>query len=193
MAKKRPTKKARPAAARKAATKRPRPKAKAVKRARPAAKVVKRARPAAKAAKPATRKAPARKVRRATRPAAPAVNPLRQLAQRIVDLTVTHNDEAAFALYADNVESAETGMPPQVGVEALRQKFAMWRTMTTDSTWRARNVWVDGNTIVIEWEGRVTWAATGQQGDLNEVAIHEIANGKIVRERFYYDRAALPS
>ena len=192
MAKKRPTKKARPAA-RKAATKRPRPKAKVVKRARPAAKAVKRTRPAAKAAKPATRKAPAPKARRASRPATPAVNPVRALAQRIVDLTVTHNDDAAFAFYADNVESVEPGMPPQVGVDALRQKFAMWRSMTTDSTWRARTVCAEGNTIVIEWEGRVTWAASGQQSDLHEVAIHEVANGKIVRERFYYDRAALPS
>jgi ketosteroid isomerase-like protein len=183
MAKKRPTKKARPAAARKAATKRPRPKA----------KVVKRARPAAKAAKPAKRKAPAPKARRAIRPAAPAVNAVRALAQHIVDLTATHNDEAAFALYADNVESVEPGMPPQYGIDALKQKFAMWRSMTTDSTWRARTVCVDGNTIVIEWQSRVTWAATGQQSDLNEVAIHEVDNGKIVRERFYYDRTAMPS
>jgi ketosteroid isomerase-like protein len=183
MAKKRPTKQARPAAARKTATKRPRPKA----------KVVKRVRPVAKAAKPAKRTALAPKARRAARPAAPAANPVRALAQRIVDLTATHNDEAAFALYAENVESVEPGMPPQVGIDALKQKFAMWRSMTTDSTWRARTVCVDGNTIVIEWQSRVTWAATGQQSDLHEVAIHEVENGKIVRERFYYDRAAMPS
>ena len=183
MAKKQPTKKTRAAGARKAVAKRP----------RPALKTVKRSRPAAQAAKPAARKAPAPKARRVTRPAVPAVNPVRALAQRIVDLTTTHNDEAAFALYADNVESVEPGMPPQTGIDALRQKFAMWRSMTTDSTWRARTVCVDGNNIVIEWESRVTWAATGQQSDLNEVAIHEVDNGKIVRERFYYDRAALPS
>jgi ketosteroid isomerase-like protein len=67
----------------------------------------------------------------------------------------------------------------------------MWRGMVSQSAWQARNVWVDNNTIIIEWTGQVTFAATGKQGQLNEVAIHEIENGKIVRERFYYDRSAL--
>jgi ketosteroid isomerase-like protein len=167
----------------------PRAKAKAGKR--PAAKKVATRRMIRKTvAKPAQRK-PATKAAAAptARPATP--NPLRALAQRIVELTLSHNDEASFTLYSDFVESAEPGQPPAVGIEAIRKKFAMWRGMVSDSSWRVRNVWVDGNTIIIEWTGRVTFAATGKQADLNEVAIHEIANGKIVRERFYYDRSAL--
>jgi len=116
---------------------------------------------------------------------------VRELAQRLVDLTVKHEDQQAFALYADDVESIEAGMPTAVGIEAIQQKFAMWRTMVSDSTWQARNVWVDGNAIIIEWSARVTFAATGKQVDLNEVAIHETESGKIVRERFYYDPSVL--
>jgi ketosteroid isomerase-like protein len=151
-----------------------------------------RARARAKTAKPQGRKRPATKAAAAkrVRPAAVA-NPVRALAQRIVDLTVRHEDEGALALYADNIESVEQGMPPGVGMDAIRQKFKMWRATVSDSTWRARNVWVDGNTIIVEWTGRVTFTATGRQADLNEVAIHEVQNGKIVRERFYYDRSAL--
>ncbi|MBI4516217.1 MAG: nuclear transport factor 2 family protein [Deltaproteobacteria bacterium] len=125
------------------------------------------------------------------RPAAPAPNPVRELAQRILDLTITHNDEASFALYADNVESIEPGMPPVTGIDAIKQKFAMWRAMVSDSSWKARNVWVDGNTIVIEWDCRATFAATGRQSEFSEVAIHEVRDGKITRERFYYDRSAM--
>jgi len=116
---------------------------------------------------------------------------LRALAQRIVDLTVANMDEESLALYADNVESREASNPPMVGVDALREKFKMWRSMVTDAAFLPRSVSADGHTIIIEWDGRVTLAASGRVAELNEVAVHEIENGKIVRERFYYDPAVL--
>jgi len=118
-------------------------------------------------------------------------DPMRDLAKRIVDLTIRGDDSAAFALYGDNVESVEMGMPPGIGIPALREKYAMWRAMASDARWTARSVVVDGNTIVVEWQGRVTLAPSGRTVNLNEIAIHEIENGKIVRERFYYDPRAL--
>jgi ketosteroid isomerase-like protein len=151
----------------------------------------KRAHVRAQTAKPAPRKRAAKVPgSRKARPAA-VTNPVRELAQRLVELTVNHGDEKAFAFYADNVVSIEAGMPAAVGIDAIRQKFAMWRGMVSDSTWQARNVWVDGNAIIIEWGARITFAATGKQVDFNEVAIHEVENGKIVRERFSYDPSVL--
>lgn len=173
MAKKRVTKKSRTVARRKAKTAKASPRR--VKRAKP--KMRKRAATKARGAK-------------RTRPAT-VTNPLRELARRIVDLTIRQDDEGSYALYADNVESIEPGMPPTVGIDAIKQKFARWRSTVSDSSWQARKVCVDGNTILIEWTGRVTFAATGTRAELNEIAIHEVQNGKIVRERFYYDRAAL--
>jgi ketosteroid isomerase-like protein len=153
---------------------------------------VRSARKSSAAAKAKTaRPRPARRASAPPRRAAAAPNPLRVLAQRIVELTIRGDDEGTFPLYADTVESVEMGMPPAVGIDAIRQKFTMWRGMVSDSTWQARNVWVDGNTIMIEWAGQVTFAATGRRAELNEIAVHEIANGKIVRERFYYDRSVL--
>jgi len=116
---------------------------------------------------------------------------LRELAQRIVDLTIANDDEATLALYADGIESKEANNPASVGKEAIKQKFAMWRTMVTDSAFTPVTVSADGKMIVIEWNGRVTLAASGRVVDLNEVAVHEIADGKIVRERFYYDPSVL--
>jgi len=165
---------------------------KAKKASRPAARkaAAKRTAPKKAAKKPAARKPAARPAPR--KPAA-RNEPLRALARKIVDLTVSGNDDATLALYADGVESVEQGMPAMSGIEAIRQKFAMWRGMVTDSRWTARNVWVDGNSIAIEWVGTVTRAADGKVVDLCEVAVHDIENGKIVRERFYYDPAALRS
>jgi ketosteroid isomerase-like protein len=148
--------------------------------------------PARTAARKPAKVPKARARRTATAPQRPpALDPVRLLADRIVALTVAQDDEASFGLYADDVESIEMGMPPTVGIPALREKFAMWRSMVSSSSWSARNVWVQGNTIIIEWNGHVTLAATGREVDLNEIAVHEVADGKIVRERFYYDRTAL--
>ncbi|MFQ5665866.1 MAG: nuclear transport factor 2 family protein [Candidatus Binatia bacterium] len=168
MAKKRPTRKTRPAASRK------------------------RSRVAPRTGAPAQRKqaAPNPRARTSVRRAPPS-NPVRDLARRIVELTVKHDDHASFALYAKGVESIEPGMPPAVGIKAIKDKFARWRRTVSDSSWRARKVWVGGNTIIIEWTGHVTFAATGKRADLSEVAIHETQDGKIVCERFYYDRTAL--
>jgi ketosteroid isomerase-like protein len=63
--------------------------------------------------------------------------------------------------------------------------------MVTDAHFEPRRVCVDGNTIVIEWVGDVTLAASGQRAKLHEVAIHEIRDGKIAREAYFYDPASL--
>jgi ketosteroid isomerase-like protein len=155
---------------------------KALPRAKKAVRVVRKATPKSKKTAPRARQAKA---------AAPADQAIRDLAKRIVDLTEAGDDEASLALYADDIESTEMGMDPTRGLEAIRQKFAMWRSMVSNAEFTARRVWVDGDTIVIEWDGRCTLAANGRIADLIEIAIHEIRGGKIARERFYYNPAAL--
>lgn len=167
---------------------------KALKLKKPAAKrvakqvVARKAAPKA-AAKPAR---PAAKAKVITRTVAVDRNAdLRALAQRIVDLTVANNDEEALTLYAENVESCEASNPPMIGVDAIREKLKAWRGMVTDAAFIPRSVCADGSTIVIEWDGRITLATSGRVAEMREVAVHEIENGKIVRERFYYDPAVL--
>jgi uncharacterized protein (TIGR02246 family) len=116
---------------------------------------------------------------------------LRALAQRIIDATLANDEDAVLALYADDVESREAGQPPVVGRDAIRAKLEAWRGMVSDAVFQPLNVVVDGHTIVIEWVGRITLAASGRIVELTEVAVHEIANGRIVRERYYYDPALL--
>jgi len=98
-----------------------------------------------------------------------------------------NDDEGAFALYAADVESIEPGQPPMHGIDAIRQKFAGWRSMVSSARFEPRRVCVDGDTIVIEWLGDVTLAASGKHVRLHEVAIHELHDGRIARELFFYD------
>jgi ketosteroid isomerase-like protein len=116
---------------------------------------------------------------------------LRGLARRIVAVTQSNDDEATLALYADDVESTEQGQQPTRGIDSIRQKFAGWRGMVSDARFEPRRVCVDGNTIVIEWVGDVTLTASGKRAQLHEVAIHEIRDGKITREAYFYDPSAL--
>lgn len=164
-----------------AATKaRPKAKASAVRRTAPAKRAGAKA-----VTKPVARPAAAR------RPAAPRPDPVRELARRLIDVTVAEDDEAAFALYAPDIESTEPGQPPVRGLGAIRQKYAGWRQMTSASHFEPRRTAVDGNTIMIEWVGTVTLAGTGKTVELRELAVHEIENGKIVREAYYYDPSVL--
>lgn len=167
------------------------------------AKVKKKTAKAAKAAKKPARKVARAAARPSRKPAAKAKPKpsagrgtasgagLRVLAQRIIDVTIADDDAGMLGLYAESIESSEAGQPPTVGLDALRGKLAGWRNMITDSSFEPRRVLVDGNTIAIEWFGRVTLAASGRQAELHEIAVHEIRDGKIVREAFFYNPAAL--
>jgi len=146
-------------------------------------------RPAARKAKPAKRAA--KPAKHAAKPVPSAGDAMRALARRIVAATTTNDDEATLALYAPDVESTEMGQPPSKGIPALKEKFAGWRAMTAEAHFEPKRVLVDGNTIVIEWIGRVTMAGSGKQAEMHEVAIHEIRDGKITREAYFYNPASL--
>ena len=139
------------------------------------------------AAKKVVRKAPAKKAA----PKPPPGADVRALAKRIVALTVANDDEATFGLYDPNVESAEMGQPATRGLDALRTKFEGWRNFVSSARFEPKRVVVDGNTIVIEWVGNIVLAATGKEAQMHEVAVHEVKNGKIVREAYFYNPAAL--
>jgi ketosteroid isomerase-like protein len=116
---------------------------------------------------------------------------VRAVAKRIVDLTTSDPGDAIFDIYAEDVESIEMNQPATVGLDAIRAKFEGWNSMVSNPQFTAKNIWVDGDTIIIEWVGDVTLNANGKQATLREIAVHEIKGGKIKRERYYYDPQAL--
>lgn len=150
--------------------------------------------PKAKAKAKPTRKAPSRKTSskpKATRPAKARPDTAMTIARKILELGSSSGEAEILALYAPDAESIEMSMPPTVGLEALRAKFQAWGAMVSSAKFVPSNVWVAGNTILIEWRGECVLAGSGKHVELREVAIHEVENGKIKRERYYYDPAAL--
>jgi ketosteroid isomerase-like protein len=136
--------------------------------------------------KPARKRAAARRGKRAAaskRPAAAAS--LDALARKIVKATNDPNYPFAEFYAADVVSREATGEVFR-GLAGLEQKGRNWESMQMGTTWKARNVFVKGNTICIEWDARVT-LRDGRTVDMPEVALHEVRDGKIVSERYYYN------
>ncbi|MFM7735473.1 MAG: nuclear transport factor 2 family protein [Alphaproteobacteria bacterium] len=116
---------------------------------------------------------------------------LRRVARAIVTSTSVHDEKRMLALYADSIESQEANQLPVYGIEAIKLKAEQWRKMVSDSRWHARNMWCDGQTVIIEWEAQLTLRPGSRKVLLREIAVHEIRAGRIVRERFYYDPSVL--
>ena len=131
---------------------------------------------------PKTRR-PAKRAPRSAKPTIEAV------ARKIVRAT-QQPDFPFVTLYAPDCTSAEPMGEPASGHAGVEEKNKRWRQMQLSSKWTARNVWTGKNTVCIEWDGEVQ-LRDGRTVNLREIAVHEIKDGKIQHERFYYNPMAL--
>jgi ketosteroid isomerase-like protein len=145
-------------------------------------------------ARPATRAKPAKRAAAKKKPAdKKAASPsLESLARRIVRVTQvpTFSSGELRALYNPDATSEEASGQVAVGYAGLEKKLEGWEQMQSDTKWKARNVWSGRDTVCIEWDATVT-LRDGRTVQLREVGVHEIKNGKIQRERFYYNPLSL--
>ncbi len=162
-------------------------------RAKPKSASRSKAKPKAKA-RAARPKAKKRAARMATKKAAKKKSALgadlAAVAAKIIDATL---DESLFVipeLYTADCVSEEPGGGVVQGHAGIAQKLAGWNQMQQGTKWRPRNIAWGKNLVVIEWDCEVT-LRDGRVAKLEEVAVHEIEGGKIQRERFYYNPAAL--
>ncbi len=144
----------------------------------------------ARAKKKSARRAPARKKGTAKKKA--AAPSLDGLARKIVRMSTGPSFGAAEIreLYNPDCVSVEASGATAHGYVGLEQKMKGWEQMTASMVSTPRNVWTSRNTICIEWDSAVTMR-DGRTAKLREVAVHEIKNGKIQSERYYYDPASL--
>ena len=147
------------------------------------------------ARKAAAKRAPLKAAKKAPKKAAAPKKPaagsdLEALARRIVRAT---QNTALFdlrQLYTEGATSREATGDVATGYAGLEAKMKQWESMQMGTTWRPRNVFVKGDTICIEWDATVK-LRDGRTVSLPEVAVHEVKNGKIATERYYYNPMAL--
>jgi hypothetical protein len=136
------------------------------------------------AKKSAKKKAARRAKPKARKPAAKPAS-LDALARKIVRAT----NLAEFPLrdfYTEDAVSEEATGDVSRGIAGLEDKLKRWEQMQAGTKWTARNVWTGPKTICIEWDAEVN-LRDGRTVLLREIGVHEIRNGKISVERFYYN------
>jgi ketosteroid isomerase-like protein len=101
--------------------------------------------------------------------------------------------EAIERFYADGAIMQENRQPHTVGKAAnLARELAFGDTVERWHEVTARSIAVDGDQVLIEWVFEYT-TREGQRIRMEEVAQQTWRDGKIVRERFFYDSATLGS
>ena len=140
-----------------------------------------------RAAKKKSAKKSASKGRRAPKKQA-ATPSLEALARKIVKMTQKPDFAPAdlSVLYTQDCSSQEASGQISLGLDGLEDKLKRWEQMQSGTTWKATNVWTGPKTICIEWDAAVK-TRDGRTVTLREVAVHEIKDGRIQRERFYYN------
>jgi ketosteroid isomerase-like protein len=150
-------------------------------RRKPARKKAPRKQAPRKAAKPkAARKAAARK----------ASGSLEALARKFVQATHQPETFVVAELYTPDCVSIEATGQAHHGHAGIEAKLEQWQAMQNGVRWNLRNVFVGDDVICIEWDAEVT-LRDGRVVQMPEVAVHEIEDGRIARERYYYNPLAL--
>ena len=119
---------------------------------------------------------------------------LREVGQKLVELCRQgQNLDAIKQLYSDNIVSVEAiegqGMPREMrGVQAVLGKGQWWLDNHEIHSAEISNPVFHGDdrfACVMKYD--VTFKPASKRMQMEEIAIYTVANGKIVREEFFYD------
>lgn len=98
--------------------------------------------------------------------------------------------DAIQQFYAEDATMQENNAPPRCGLPTLLENERRFLSSIKEINSRVESFLVDGDRAAINWVFHVT-NLKGQKLVLDEIAYQLWKNGKIVRERFYYDPAQM--
>jgi ketosteroid isomerase-like protein len=97
-----------------------------------------------------------------------------------------------YAADAVSVEAIDMGSGREVvGIEGILGKHAWWESATEVHGGSVEGPFLHGDdrfSVIFEMD--TTNKETGQRSQMREVAVYHVANGKIVREEFFYGDGA---
>ncbi|MEO6291682.1 MAG: nuclear transport factor 2 family protein [Burkholderiaceae bacterium] len=102
------------------------------------------------------------------------------------------NEEAVNTLLADDVVSVEAGGPPGAdpvtkGIEGVRGKGVWWRENHEIHSAKVEGPWPNGDKFIVRFTYDVTFNPQNKRFTMEEAALYTVANGKIVKEEFFYN------
>ena len=117
--------------------------------------------------------------------------PVKENVQKLISLAEQGRFmEAIQEFYAEDATMQENNAPPRVGLGVLLENERRFLASIKEIKSRVESLVVDGNRAAINWVFEIT-SLKGQKSTLNEIAYQLWQDGKIIRERFYYDPAQL--
>ena len=101
------------------------------------------------------------------------------------------NHEAMETLYAEDIVSVEAMSMPdmpaeQRGIAAIMAKCKWWADNHEIHSAQAVGPFPQGDRFIVRFTYEVTFKPTGKRNHMDEMALFTVANGKIVREEFFY-------
>jgi ketosteroid isomerase-like protein len=117
--------------------------------------------------------------------------PTRDQVTRLVRLVEANRIlDAIDEFYDENVSMQDNLQPPVVGKAANRAREQAFFGGITVRGNRALSIAIDGDQVVIHWLFEFT-AGDGTRYRMDQLSHQDWRDGRIVRERFYYDSARI--
>lgn len=98
--------------------------------------------------------------------------------------------DAIDQLYDEHVSMQDNLNPPVVGKAANRERERQFFGGITVHQHRALSIVVDGDQVVIHWLFEFT-GGDGKRYRMDQLSHQDWKDGRVVRERFYYDSATI--
>lgn len=120
----------------------------------------------------------------------------KEVGQKLVELCLSgHFFEAIDTLYGDDIVSIEAAPSPNFpmemrGIENIREKNKKWGAENEIHAIRGEGPWPHQDRFAVRWTFDISpksGPAAGQRIQFDEIALYTVANGKVVKEEFFYD------
>ncbi len=114
------------------------------------------------------------------------------IAQELVELCrAGRNGDAIEKLYSEKIVSIEpigdTSMPAEMkGIDAVRGKHHWWTENMIVHSADVSGPFVGDDEFAVYFDYETTFKPTGKRSTMKEMAKYTVADGKIVREEFFY-------
>jgi ketosteroid isomerase-like protein len=115
-----------------------------------------------------------------------------EIGQKMVELCREgKNDEAIKTLFSKDIVSVEAGAPPgqdatTKGMEAVLGKGKWWVDNHIVHDAKAEGPWPNGDKFIVRFTYDVTFKPENKRFTMDEAALYTVANGKVVKEEFFY-------
>lgn len=115
-----------------------------------------------------------------------------EIGKKLVELCAQgKNEEAMMELYSPHIVSIEPMAGPEMpaemsGIEAVLGKGRWWMSNNEIHSAAVHGPYPHGDRFIVYFDYDVTYKPSSHRMRINEAALYTVADGKIVKEEFFY-------